>query len=345
MTRWSSVIGAGLLVAGMLGVSAPGIAVACACGGVVSSDPNARIADEEALVAMDGGDEIIVMRLNLQSNADNAALIVPTPTPAAVTASSPSLFTELASLAAPRVQTRRHWTFSMPLLAGGAQSAAPPTVVAQVQLGPLEATTLTGGDESGVRQWLDSHGYNMRPEVVAQLDPYLKQGWAFVAMRLTSDSALDGQLAPVQLQFASDRLVYPMRMSAAAKNPQRVVIYTLGQHRMQRSDPDAARQHVDVEYAGSIAGRTHDQALTEMAGNGAFLTKTAVDISNPAAITSDFEFVAAPNDDAFQQVVYQDKDTNLLPFVLLGGVLLFMAALVAGLVVVIVALSRRRSPR
>lgn len=345
MTRWSSVVGASLLVAGMLGVGAPGIAAACACGGVVSSDPTARIADEEALVAMNDGSENIVMRLSLQSKADNAALIVPTPTPATVTASSPSLFGELDALSAPRVETRRHWKFSLPLLAGGAQSAAPPTVVAQVQLGPLEATTLTGGDESGVRQWLDSHGYNMRPEVVAQLDPYLKQGWAFVAMRLTSDSVLDGQLAPVQMQFASDRLVYPMRMSAAAKNPERVVIYTLGQHRMQRSDPDAARQHVDLEYAGSIAGRTHDQALTEMAGDGPFLTKTSVDISDPAAITSDFEFVAAPKDDAFQQVVYRDKDVDLLPFFLLGGVLLFMAAFVAALVLVIFALTRRRSPR
>jgi hypothetical protein len=115
-------------------------------------------------------------------------------------------------------------------------------VLRQVQLGPLEATTLTGGDVSGVQQWLNAHGYTMRPEVVARLDPYLTQGWAMVAMRLTSTDQLNGRLAPVKLVFASDRLVYPMRMSAAAQTPQRVVVYTLGAHRMKRTDADAAAQ-------------------------------------------------------------------------------------------------------
>jgi hypothetical protein len=63
-----------------------------------------------------------------------------------------------------------------------------------------------------------------------------------VAMRLTSTDQLNGRLAPVKLVFASDRLVYPMRMSAAAQTPQRVVVYTLGAHRMKRTDADAAAQ-------------------------------------------------------------------------------------------------------
>ena len=336
--------GVGLLLAALLGVSAPGVAVACACGGVVSPDLGTRIADEEALVAMDGGTETIVMRLNLQSSADNAALIMPTPSPASVTLTSPSLFGELAALSEPRVETRRHWKLSLPFLVGASSRSAPPTVLEQVQLGPLEATTLTGGDVSGVQQWLESHGYTMRPEVVTQLEPYLHQGWSFVAMRLTSDVALDGQLAPVKLEFASDRLVYPMRMSAAARNPQRVVVYTLGQHRMQRNDADVAKQHVDIEYAGSIAGRWHDQALAELASGRTFLTKFAVDISNPSAITSDFEFSAAPNDDPYQQVIYRDEDVDVTPFVLLGGLLLVVAVVAIVAVVLILLLRRNRIP-
>ena len=193
--RWMRLVGAGLLVAGLLGVGAPGVAVACACGGIVSPDVGAQIADEEALVALAGDRETIVMRLNLSSTADNAALIVPTPSPASVSSADRSVFASLAELSAPRVETRRHFTFGEGMIAEGASRAAAPTVVAQVQLGPLEATTLTGGNVSSVTQWLDAHGYTMRREVVAQLDPYLDQGWAFVAMRLTSSERLDGQLA------------------------------------------------------------------------------------------------------------------------------------------------------
>jgi hypothetical protein len=347
MARWLSVIGVSLLVASALAVSAPGVAVACACGAVVSPDSDARIADEQALVTTDGhGKEIIVMRLNLQSNADNAALIVPTPTPAAVTASSPHLFDDLAELSAPRVEIRRHWKFSAGMASQAAARSAPPTVVDQVQLGPLEATTLTGGDVSGVQQWLDSHGYTMRPEVVAQLDPYLRQGWAFVAMRLTSTVPLDGSLDPVSLVFTSERLVYPMRMSAAAQRPQRVVVYTLGQHRMQRTDSDAAKQTVNVDYAGSIAGRINDAVLTSLARDGgAYLTKMSVQIGDPGAIKSDFEFGVAPNDDPYQQVVYRDKNTGIMPFLFVAGALALAIVVTALAVVLVIVLLRPRAVR
>jgi hypothetical protein len=181
----------------------------------------------------------------------------------------------------------------------------------------------------------------MRPEVVARLDPYLRQGWAFVAMRLTSTEALNGSVDPVSLAFGSERPVYPMRMSAAASKPQRVVVYTLGEHRMQRTDSDAATQTVNIDYAGSVAGRIDDAVLASLARDGgAYLTKMSVQINDPGAIKSDFEFGIAPNDDPYQQVVYRDKDTDIAPFVFLAGVLAF--AVVAIVVVLMIALRPRR---
>lgn len=343
MASWWSWVGAGVLATSLLVVGSPGLSAACACGGVVSSDSSARIADEVALVTTDGHNETVVMRLNLRSTADNAALVVPTPTPATVSLSDPSIFDELEILSAPRIETRRHWTFGAHLMGVGARPpTGAPTVVNQVQLGPLEATTLAGGDVAGVQQWLGSHGYIMRPEVVAQLDPYLRQGWAFVAIRLTGPAPLDGNLAPVKLVFAADRLVYPMRMSAAAQTAQRVVIYTLGAHRMQRVDPDAAAQAVDTDYAGSIAGRTRDQALTALAGSGAFLTRISVQINDPSAITSDFAFAPAPNDQPYQQVVYHDVDEDLAPFVVGGGLLIVVIVAMVTVVAVLIVRTRRR---
>lgn len=343
MVRWWSVLASALVAASML-VGAPGLATACACGGVVSMDPSARVADEEALITTDGTTETVVLRLNLESDSDNAALVVPTPTPATVAAASPTLFEELATLSAPRVEVVRHWTLGWGSASSAAEGAAPgatagaPTVVRQVKLGPLEATTLTGGDLTGVRNWLTTNGYVLRQEISAGLDPYLRDGWSVVAMRLTSDAPLNGPLAPVSLQFASDRLVYPMRMSAEAQGPQTVVTYTLGAHRMQRSDPDAATQPVDVDYAGSITGRTDDSTLTELSANGGYLTKMTTRIYTPAEITSDFEFATAPTDDPFQRVVYRHQNRDATPLLLAGG--LAMVVLVVG---GLVFLARRRS--
>lgn len=319
------------LLIGMLPVAAP--AAACACGGIVSPDARARIADEVALLARDGDTETIVMRLNLSSAADNAALVVPTPTPATVSAATPALFDELATLTAPRVETVRHWTFGTAGPSGegarpGALGAGGPTVLKQVRLGPLEATTLAGGSLDGVRNWLQDNGYALKSGIIDGLQPYLRDGWSVVAMRLTGAAPLDGGLDPVRLTFTSDKLVYPMRMSALADTPQRVLIYTLGDHRMRRVDPDATGQQVDLDYAGVIA----TDALPRLPGHGPYLTALSTQIADPARITSDFEFADAPTDESYQRVIYRHEYADVTPWLLGGGalvVLLIGAGIVA----------------
>ncbi|MCV7218542.1 DUF2330 domain-containing protein [Mycobacterium crocinum] len=321
------IVAAAVLAAGMLVGGSGATAGACACGGIVSPDLDARVTGEQSLVALDGNAETVVMRLDLHSVADNAGLIVPTPTPATASQGEPGLFRELERLTAPRIE--HGGTGHSGLEETGAVPGGRPTVVAQVQLGPLEATTLTGGDLTGVRQWLDSNGYTMRPEVTAALDPYLKQGWSFVAMRLVGGAPLSGQLDPVRLDFSSDQLVYPMRMSAVAKDTQRVTIYTLGQHRMQRTDADASRQDVTVDYAGSIEGRTTDRALTELSAKNPYLTKISTTITEPSSIATDFIFSPAPNDDPYQRVIGRDDGD--------ADVGAFLVALGASVIVVVLA--------
>ncbi|EHB50383.1 Protein of unknown function DUF2330 [Mycolicibacterium rhodesiae JS60] len=341
--RTARLFGAAVLGAGMLLASPVSTAGACACGGIVSPDLDARVTGEQSLIAIDGTTETIVMRLDLHSVADNAALIVPTPTPATATSANPRLFAELERLTAPRIEPRR--TGGSGLEEAGAIPAGGPTVVAQVQLGPIEATTLTGGDLTGVRQWLDSHGYTMRPEVTAQLDPYLQQGWSFVAMRLTGERPLSGQLDPVRLDFTSDELVYPMRMSAAAKDTQRVVVYTLAQHRMQRTDADASRQGIAVDYAGSIQGRTSDETLTELATKNPYLTRISTTITEPSSITTDFAFGPTPTDEPYQRVIRHGEGTDDGGAVLLTLGASALVVLAAAAVGVFWTVRRRRSVR
>lgn len=338
--RWWKAAGIAVLAAGSLAVSSPAIATACACGGLVSHDPSARVADEEALVAMNGDSETVIMRLNLLSKEDNAALVVPTPSPAKASSASPSIFDDLEMLSA---EPLRAVPGGSDETGGAVVAAQSPTVVDQVQLGPLEATTLTGGDLAGVQKWLAAHGYTMRPDVVARLDPYLKQGWSFVAMRLTSPVPLNGQLDPVKLEFSSDRMVYPMRMSAAASTPQHVVIYTLGQQQMGRVDGDVDSQVVVTDYAGSIAGRATDQDLAALAAQSPFLTRLSVQIDDPGAITSDFQFAPVSSGAAYQSVVDREAMAGR------GGLVLAIMAVGAGILgagslLVWMLLRRRHAP-
>ncbi|WP_062988400.1 DUF2330 domain-containing protein [Nocardia anaemiae] len=325
----------GMLFAGA-GIGALAPASACACGGMANPPGHpASVREETALISWDGRHETVLMRLALKSGTDQAALIVPTPKPATVAGSSAATFTELANLTAPKVVTQRRWFGSGvdDAVGEGAMSAADggPTVLERVRLGPLEATTLSGGNLDGIRKWLSDNGYEMRPEVVSALEPYLREGWSFVAMRLTSAQPLDGAIDPVRLSFDSDRFVYPMRMSSAAEHAQYVHLYTLSEHRVRRSDPDAAAQRVRVDFAGRVA--TSDPELAPVTTNGRdYLTELRISIDSPADIRSDFAFEADASDAEVYQTIYRTEDVEL--FGVPAGIVILGTALLAAIVVV-----------
>lgn len=336
-----------ILAAGLLLASPSN---ACACGAAIAPNgTNATMNREVALVHWDGTTETIVMQLAMSASTDNVALVVPTPTPATVATAEKAAFTELDQLTAPQIQHRRHWKLGLFLSTGASNEGARapagargPDVVSQVRLGPLEATTLAGGDLPGLRKWLTDNGYAIKPAVLEALNPYVRDGWAFVALRLTSTAPIVGGLDPVRLTFRSPNLVYPMRLSVAATSPQTVSVFTLSDHRQQRTDADRSSQTTKVQFAGNIAGTVTDSLLRELTGNhGSYLTETQVDITQTSGITSDFIFGNAANDDPYRQIKIVNDDVVIpLEVVLLAGLLTLVAAGV--LLTVILRRSRRR---
>ncbi|MBL1077553.1 DUF2330 domain-containing protein [Nocardia sp. 2] len=333
--------------AGGIGLATP--ASACACGGMaVPVGQRAAVSDETAVISLDGGRETILMRLSLESSTDSAALIVPTPAPATVTSGTAATFDELREITAPEEVVRYEWFPEIELGsadgAGGMPNASAPggapVVLDRVQLGPLEATTLSGGDLTGVRQWLGGNGYVMRDEVLATLQPYLSEGWSFVAMRLTGSTALGGTLDPVRLTFDSPRLVYPMRMSQAAKGTQDIRLYVLHNQRMMRGDQDAGRHDVDTDFAGRVTDPV-DADLRALSANGNdYLTELSSRIHDPGAITTDFSFIPSPGGD-FRHVVYRTERVEILG--LPAGYVLVVTG--ASVLVVTAAVLLRRRPR
>ena len=324
-------------------VAIPGLLIAspasaCACGGIASNDPSALVNSETAIVSMDGTRETIDMRLSMRSVNSDAALIVPTPAPATVSAGDQALFDKYSRISEPRTETRRHWWSSSTAgdgavagaaAPGSATGASDPQVLSRVQLGPLDVTTLTGGDLTGLQKWLSGNGYQLKPAVSAALAPYVAERWSFVAIKLTSVTALSGPLDPIRMAFDSAKLVYPMRMSVAATGTQLVDLYVIADHRQLRSDADVPEQRVRTVYAGRL-------------DDGRYLTTVQTTIAAPQSISSDFAFADAPDDSPYQQVIYRDSDVKILgvmagPFLVVVG----MIALVIAATAVVVALRRR----
>ncbi|MET9557726.1 DUF2330 domain-containing protein [Streptomyces sp. NPDC006645] len=337
-------------------------AYACGCGAMVPGRQSTMGVDREtSVVRWDGTTEQIVMRFTVNGNAPEAAWIMPVPSRAEVELGDPALFSELDGLTAPERRTRHYfwprdgdWPFASD--DDGATAGAPPTapgapevgVVGRERLGAFDVARLTATDPDALREWLDTNGFDLPPDLATGLKPYVDQEWEYVAVRLAPEedgATLAGTLDPLRLSFASDRLIYPMRLSRLADQPQSLGLYVLADHRMEPRDAiggDAPR----VRFAGRIAA-AESPAVDELAGGGRpFLTAIDQRFPRPERIDADHELRATASDTPYRQVHYDDELRVFagVPAWLatVGGVFVLLILLVVGTAVLRV---RRRSHR
>ncbi|MFF5338964.1 DUF2330 domain-containing protein [Streptomyces sp. NPDC013181] len=335
-------------------------AYACGCGAmVVDRDSRVAVDRETSAVGWDGRTEQIVMRLSVRGNAPEAAWIMPVPHRATVELGDAELFTELEAITAP-VREERHyfwprekdWPFggsdhAVGDSAAGPRASAPVGVVGRERLGPFDVARLTATDPQALEGWLTENGFELPDRLATALTPYVEQKWEYVAVRLAPrerGTPLNGTLDPLRLRFASDRLVYPMRLSKLAATPQSLDLYVLADHRMEPRGTIGGRP-ATVSYAGRVdPGAEPYEALAAVTGDGpVFVTAMHQYFPAPERIDGDHELVATAQDTPYQKVIHRE---TLLTW---GGVPAWLVTLSGGAAAVVVAAllvvrARRRRP-
>lgn len=316
-----------LLIAGLLtNVAAP--AWACGCGAYIPDRAGATVVDERALIAWDGSTEDILMSFGVTGSSDRAAWVMPVPSAARVTLGDNAVFDDLATLTAPRIEYRDSWwpTFSWltesssgALEGVGARPAGGVSVLATQRIGPFEVTRLAGDNSAALAAWLGDKGFPRPATLDDNLAPYVEQGWEIVAIQLAPDGSgsLTGALQPLRLSFASDTVVYPMRLSRAATVPQSVELSVLAEHRMEPSTVPVAGTEPTLRYAGRLDVQTAPTALAPYLTAGTFLTSWTDVIGRPAGIEHDYVFTRADSDTTYQQVIYRTRERGDLTGALL----------------------------
>lgn len=309
-------------VLSMFGLLATTPAQACACGGFAAADGERVAASAEyAALTLGGGTERMILSMDTLTSAQDAALIIPTPQRADAALADPTLFTELAALTAPRTVVRWSW---WPQLGGGlmagaapgsAAGGAPVTVLETKQLGDLEVASLAATDSDALAGWLDQHGYQLSDRLAAALRPYVTDGWFFTAIKLTTSADdLTGALQPLDLRFASDELVYPMRLSVAAQGSQFVRTYVFAGHRTERTDPTTDAGGMQLRFAGKIEpGAVRSPALAAIVTDAPYLTAIDQYLGRPGQqIVSDFTFAEASSDAPYRRTTYVTRTRTVL---------------------------------
>jgi len=342
-------------LAAMVGVAVMPAAQACGCGGFVAADGEEVAASAEyAVLSWDGEVERVVLSMEALTQSADAALLIPTPSPAEAALAETTVFGELEEVIKPEEVVTYEWWPGLGLGsgdgAGGASEGAPPGAVSVVdtqQLGDLEVTVLSASDANQLADWLDAHNYVMRDGLADALMPYVSEGWYYIASRLTTGAAsLSGALQPIDLTFSAQQLIYPMRLSSAATSSQFVRTYVFSDHRMQRTDETAAAGVLDVRFAGEVpvAALTSD-ALVSIAAERPYLTVLDQFFEEPSVeIVSDFTFGQAPSDEPYRERVYETRMREIAG-IPAGPALTFIAMVVVLTGVLVASGLRRRSRR
>ncbi|UUU34282.1 DUF2330 domain-containing protein [Streptomyces sp. CA-210063] len=298
-------------------------AYACGCGAMVpDSERSMSVDSERSVVRWDGREEQIVMSLTVAGDARTAAWIMPVPNRATVKLGDAALFDQLEGETAPEYRKREYfwprshdWPWDMFESYDGA--GAPPQnpessvdVVGRERLGPFDVARLTATDSGALGDWLDENGFELPDRLESALEPYVQQKWEYVAIRLApedtaSDLPLSGTLDPLHLTFASDELVYPMRLSRLATTPQALDLYVLAAHRMEPSSTIGGGEP-RVTFAGRLDAPVG--TLGDLTGGGTdFLTAVEQDFPQPERISGDHTLRRTAADDTYRKVIYVDE--------------------------------------
>ncbi|MEV0841183.1 DUF2330 domain-containing protein [Actinocatenispora sera] len=278
---------------------------ACACGAVLTHGPAATVADETSLVSYDGHTETITMSLTLTGEPTAAAWFLPVPAKPRFALADVELFNQLANLTAPQAKRVGSDGCDHGACAVPGRPAPQVSVLQRVPVGPYDVATLRASDGSALHDWLAKHGFTLPDSLATGVAPYAKQGWDYVAVRLRpaeGTTSLGRNLPPLSVSFASDELVYPMRLSALASHPQTVRLYVLAGHRMRATG--ALPTPSDVRYAGWVTPSSVDDPLASMLPRRMFLTRFDLVNLSPARITDDFHFDRAPADTTYRDTTY-----------------------------------------
>jgi hypothetical protein len=89
-----------------------------------------------------------------------------------------------------------------------------------------------------LRKWLADNQFYLPDDRSGVVDSYLKRKWYFIAVKInlggrhqdlrsTSSKLASGELNPLQISFASDRCVFPLKISSINGQPSEVQLYVL----------------------------------------------------------------------------------------------------------------------
>ncbi|WP_428267041.1 DUF2330 domain-containing protein [Haliangium sp.] len=224
-------------------VAAPSVARACGC--FAQSNPATPVIQggERIVFAMEDGEVTAHIQIQYSGAAEDFAWLVPLPSMPTMELGVDELFTQLIQQTQPSYRWFRTGP-ECPFSGGGSDAGVPPPpppppppsgpgspVVEQGSVGPYAYTVLAADDKQLLSNWLAEEGYFVPTNGDEALDPYIRPGAFFLALKLRTGETV-GDLQPIVVRYRSELPQIPIVLtSVGAERDMPVMVWMLGDSR------------------------------------------------------------------------------------------------------------------
>lgn len=184
--------------------------------------------------------EHLILSVSFEGDAEDFAWVIPVPNMPELAVTNAELFWELSDFTAEELPDGGggggFGCFEGTLSPGDGVDVIKEQVVGRYATAILSATNATA-----LADWLNANGYVFPEEGEEIVSEYIEKEWYFVATKInaieedTGNALAEGAIEPIVLSFASDKIVYPLRissLSATSATPPEVLLYVLADHVM-----------------------------------------------------------------------------------------------------------------
>jgi hypothetical protein len=213
---------------------------------------------QKAILVYNDGQEDLLLQVKYSGPVEEFGWLVPVPGLPTVQIGSMECFYELSRY------TQEHWEPRSPAHFKGRALSGPPGIengdgsktepvkVIEIKtVGAYEVAVLSANDSGNLENWLKANRFSLPRDKQAVIDSYVKQHWYFVAARIdlrkvsgfqlvsgsprhaadnkssVAEKMASGELQPLQISFANDHCVLPLKISSVNGTPSEVQVYVL----------------------------------------------------------------------------------------------------------------------
>jgi hypothetical protein len=193
---------------------------------------------QKAVILYGNGTEHLILSVSFEGDAEDFAWVIPVPDKPEIAVTDPDLFWELSDLTATEIPKNGGGFGCLGGTEGEMEEEGVDVIEEQV-VGPYATAILSATNATALADWLNANGYIFPEDGEEIVSEYIEKEWYFVATKINaivdvdlfwyggeaSEALAEGAIEPIILSFASDEIVYPLRITSLSATAPEVLLY------------------------------------------------------------------------------------------------------------------------